>query len=167
MNCLRNHSPHIEGPTGCVYCHIEGLHRDADKQTAINAELLEALKDMSHASPAMQIAGGSVEIDMAGVDAKPGTIGWLTAARVWRAMCDVKIQSCFEEAVQPAPQPPSPAEIIALAKSVGAARSEGWGKWTFTYDQLQDFALKVSHWVHAEDKPDDSDMNQVHAGSVT
>ena len=44
MNCLRNHSPHIEGPIGCVYCHMEGLHRDANKQAAIKAELLEALQ---------------------------------------------------------------------------------------------------------------------------
>ena len=44
MNCLRNHSPHIEGPTGCVYCYMEGLRRDADKQAAITAELLEALQ---------------------------------------------------------------------------------------------------------------------------
>lgn len=48
MNCLRNHSPHIEGPIGCVYCHIEGLHRDADKQAAINAELLEALQSLMY-----------------------------------------------------------------------------------------------------------------------
>ena len=126
--------------------------KDYGDRRAAEAVMALAKPNMSHASPAMQIAGGSVEIDMAGVDAKPGTVGWLTAARVWRAMYDVKSQPCFEEA-QPVPQPPSPAEIIALAKSVGAARSEGWGKWTFTYDQLQDFAQKVSHFGHAEDKP--------------
>ena len=46
----------------------------------------------------------------------------------------------------PAPQPPSPAEIIELAKASGAARSEGYGKWTFSYDQLQDFTQKAIHF---------------------
>lgn len=39
-----------------------------------------------HATPQMQQAGAEVEIDMRGVTAKPGTVGWLTASRVWMTM---------------------------------------------------------------------------------
>ena len=67
---------------------------------------------------------------------------------VARSACVGLSSAVAEYLAQLAPQPPSPTEIIALAKSVGAARSEGYGKWTFTYDQLLTFALKVSHWVH-------------------
>ena len=94
--------------------------------TALEAAL--AQPDMSHASPATQIAGGSVEIDMAGVDAKP-TIGWLTAAGVWRAMYDVKIQPCLDEAQPVQPKEPSSkqrntATLAPIAQPVQMSKDE-------------------------------------------
>lgn len=47
-----------------------------------------------HASALMQIAGAAVLIDDTGVVKDPGTVGWLTAARVWSAMEKVRLQEC-------------------------------------------------------------------------
>ena len=37
-------------------------------------------------TPEMQIAGGAILIDDTGIETKPGTVGWLTATRVYLAM---------------------------------------------------------------------------------
>jgi hypothetical protein len=49
---------------------------------------------LTHSTPAMQIAGGHVKIDRRGVDAAEypeDEVGWLTAARVWHAMENAKL----------------------------------------------------------------------------
>jgi hypothetical protein len=64
---------------------VDAVHTsDQVRQAIAKAKQVPQLPE--HATPQMQIAGASVKIDMTGVDAEPGTIGWLTAARVWMTM---------------------------------------------------------------------------------
>jgi hypothetical protein len=60
--------------------------QDYARQAIANDRAKWVLQLPEHATPQMQIAGAGVKIDMTGVDAEPGTVGWLTAARVWMVM---------------------------------------------------------------------------------
>lgn len=49
-------------------------------------QIVPKMQIQEHPSPNMQLAGAKVKIDMTGVDAEPGTVGWLTASKVWTEM---------------------------------------------------------------------------------